>query len=441
MGKIDDEFAEEAKRAEAEERAKAQQKGNKGNFIDIKWTGVTKAPEMLILRFLGKHPDLHYGTTVPTISDTDARVINLARLIADNGKQMDLILPLYDRDPNHIMWRIYDKINTVNWKKTKDDKDPTKEITVKTYPNQSKYPDIFNIVNYNGLPPENLQRKFGLLGRGWKGKEVLICNVINRALLDWHKANKHSALLAKKITLKVQPDGTVMEFVEKGVPSYGLSGPLNTLRKTYGDWEKFDIGFLRTGQKESPGEVINVSRTPERVEDEALASLISTEALTAEEASWEQYNLSQIFKVTSYTKIWNRLHLTVEKIDAQLGTFYADELKKLADSETSDKKTEVDVDVEEDVPPDITEEVTEVKPVERKIVKGKLTPQDLPGYSALTDVEKNLIESVEAPKSGSAYIITYKPEASKRVGECPECSTKSPEDFKSCPGCGANFSF
>ena len=437
MGKIDDEFALEAKRAELEEAAKEAERGkNKGGYTEIKWTGVTHTPDTLVLRFLGSKVDLHLGTSIPTIKNTDARVINLSRLIADNGKQMDLILPLYDRDSNHLLWRIHDKVNQVTWIKVKDDKDPKKENSVKKFINETKYPEIFNIVNYSGLPPDNLQRKFGLLGRGWKGKEVIIANVINRAMLEWHSTNKHSALLSKKITVKKMDDGSTIEYVDKGIPAYGTNHSLNKLGVVYGNWENYDIGFERTGKMDSPGEIFNACRTPEKIADEILQALVSCEPLSIEEASWERYDLDKLFKVTSYTKLWNRLHLTIEKIDACLGTFYTDELKKLADAETSNKEIEVEIEKEE-------EEVVEIEVVERKVVKSKTFEfTDLPGYKNLSDKEKSLIVSAEIPIEGTtSYKIQYSSEASKRIGACPECDTRSPEDFKSCPACGAKFTF
>ena len=448
----DDEFKAAAKQAEAEERAKAAERkaraANGGGFTKIKWTAVPQTPGMLILRFLGKHPDLHYGTTVPTITPTDARVINLSRVIADNGKQMDMILPLYERNSNHIMWRIYDRINTVTWVEVKDEKDPTKKKNEKRYINQSKYPEIFNIVNYNNLPETAMERKY-ILGRGWKGKELLIVNVIDRAIYDWHQANKHSALLAKKITHKSYADGTENEFIEKGVPAYGLSGPLTKLRMVYGDWEQYDIAFERTGQKETPGEAFNASKNPEKVLDETLQALISSEPLTEEEASWEQYDLDKIFGESSYIKLWNRLHLTIEKIDAQLGTFYADELKKLADEEASKKMDFPPKDDEEEPAPEAEPEA-EAAPEEplRRTVKPAvstvtLEPKDLPGYKVLTDKEKSLIASVgAAPAQGKRdWKIVFTDKASKRTAPCPECETMSSEEFEHCPGCGVTFVF
>lgn len=454
MGKtIDDEFAEEAKRAEAEELARQEsRKRGSGGFEDIKWTGFTDSPQTKLLRFLGKHPDLHYGTTIPSSNEFDAHVVNMSRIIGDNGKQMDLILPLYDRDPNHIMWRIIDRMNSVEWHKVPDPKDAKKVISTKVYTNESKYPEIFGIVNFSGLPPENKQRKFGLIGKGWKGREVLIANVIDRELAEWHKANQHSALLAKKITFKNNPDGSTTEFVEKGIPSYGLNSLLNGLRKTYGDWEKYDIGFTRSGTKDAPNTVCNAGRTPETL-PEALQDLVVIGALTAEEAAYKQYAIGKIFKVTTYTKLWNRLHLTIERIDACLGTYYAEELKKLSETEKELSQEAATDEVEDETPVDVPDEAqdetqeaqaTPEKKVVARTVKESVKeskPSDLPGWSKLSEGDKAQIVSVVAPKAGdTAWEIIFSDKASKRVGECPDCGTESPETFQSCPGCGASFS-
>lgn len=454
---FDDEFAAEARRAEEEEKAReeSKKKGGWGNFPDIKWTGFIESPQTKVLRFLGKHPDLHYGTTIPPSEGGDAHVINLSRLIADNGKQMDLVLPLYDRDSNHIMWRIIDRVNSVEWRKSKDPKDPSKTITTKAYVNQEKYPDIFGIVGWSGLPADNKQRKFGLVGHGWRGREVLIANVLDREIMEWHKSFKHSALLAKKITYKDNPDGTSTEFIDKGIPAWGLGELLNNLRKTYGDWEKYDIGFTRKGTKENPNALFNATRTPEQV-PEALQDVVGEFGdLSDEERSWEKYDISKIFRVTPYTKIYNRLRLTIERIDACFGTFYADELRKLMETEQESATSFNPKEYEDPTPDSLPEEKEESveEPLEEPLVEKKVTrslapdsapagsPSDLPGWSKLSIREKASIVSVVAPVGKSTeWKITYNDKASKRLGECPDCSTKSPEDFFKCPGCGAAFS-
>lgn len=460
---MDDEFVRAARQAEEEEHAKKNAKNSQGsvagNFVEIKWSGFTETPQTKVLRFVGKHPDLHYGSSIPNSSNTDARVINMSRIIADNGKQMDLILPLYDRQSNHIMWRIIDRVNTVEWRKVADTRDPKKTNSVKVYPNADRFPDIYNIVNYSGLPPDNKQRKFGLIGKGWKGREVLIANIIDREIMDWHRENKHTVLLAKKINKTSKPDGSFIEFVERGVPSYGLNSLLNNLRKTYGDWEKYDIGFTRTGSKDSPNTVFNATRTPEQV-FEALQDLISSDtSLTAEEATWELYDLSRLFKVTSYTKLWNRLHLTIERIDACFNTHYADELKKLSEEETNsfndtsptpDSNEVYDDTAQEDM--EESNDVPESKPIEppsssRRVVRTgtienvQSSPQDLPAWKILTPSEQKGIDSVEAPAQGSlTWKIKYNNTVSSNMASCPDCDTQSPENYGTCPGCGARFS-
>ena len=468
---IDDEFIQAAKQAENEERARQaerQNRGNSKNFTEIMWTGPDgniKGPQTKIIRFIGKHPDLHYGSTIPNISESDARVINLSQIISDNGKRMDMVLPLYDRNPNHIIWRIIDRVNTVEWVKVPDVKDATLTKSVRVFPNAKKFPDVYNIINYSNLPESNPSRKFGLMGKGWKGREILIANVIDREMVEWHKTNKHTVLLAKKITTKQKPDGGVNIFVEKGIPAYGLNALLNNLRKTYGDWEKYDIGFTRTGSKDSPNTICNASRTPEQVLDSLQDLIINNPSLSDEESSWEAYNLNTLFKPTSYTKLWNRLHLTIERIDACFGTYYADELKKLAEAEiesTTVNSNEVSNSEDEEAESEMEEEGFEPEPnpamvalelthnpestVSRRVSKSTnisksvstTTPEQLPGWNNLTAREQQGIVSVEEVNGGT-WKLTFNDTVTKRLADCPDCGTRSPEDYTHCPGCGVKF--
>ncbi len=464
---FDDEFAEEARRAEAEEKAKQEshKKGEGYIYEDIKWTGFSDNTPTKVLRFIGKHPDLHVGSTLPASSPVDAHVVNMSQVIGDNGRRMDMYLPIKERNPNHIIWRIIDRVNAIEWRKRPDKVDPKKINNEKVYTNELKYPDIYNIINYSGLPADNLQRKYGLVGRGWSGREILIANVIDREMAEWHATNKHTVLLAKKITVKTRADGTINEFIDKGVPSYGLNNQFNSLRKIYGDWEKYDIGFTRTGSKDNPNDIYNAGRTPEKLPSN-LQKLVSFEYLTEAEQKYVGYDISKIFGVSSYTKLWNRLHLTIERIDACLGTNYAEELKNLADDEAAtrgknasvqdDVESEDSVTEEEDIFGGITEtaknlfqpeaqeqpvnaSVSAPRVISRKVpTDAAMTMESMDGWKGLTDSERAGIVSA-TKMEGKEWKVVFN-DTKQSMAACPECSTVSPVTYSSCCGCGVKFS-
>ena len=55
--------------------------------------------------------------------------------------------------------------------------------------------------------------------------------------------------------------------------------------------------------------------------------------LTEEELSWERTDLDKIYPTTSYQKIYNRLKLFIQQVDAAFKTNFTDELEKLVEDE------------------------------------------------------------------------------------------------------------
>jgi ribosomal protein L40E len=451
MSDLDSIFKAQADRAEQEERDRAANRGRSFTFEKIKWTGL-ETGKMKVVRAIGEAPDWHLSEGIPTQNPYDARVVRIARVVDDAGKQMRVILPLRDRNEDYILWRIIDRVNEVEWLKDVNNK------STKIFVNKEKHPDIFNIVNFNNLAPDNPQRKFGLPGKGWMGKEYFVMNVIDRAMLAWHKENKHTVLLSKNVNIKKGDDGKITEYVEEGVPAFGFTNNLlQGIVKYYGFWEKYDIGIEKTGLQTSPTRVINAFKLIEQVPAD-LQPLVSNEPLTDEERSWERYDISKLFQVTSYTKLWNKLKLTIAKIDSAFKTHYLDELKELADKEAAERKEKSSDESEDEVPVEAPAQKQEEAPVERKSTVAKTTTvTDLPGYKSLNEKDKALIASVslmtdeekavldskatsdKPVKYGQYYKIVYKTTGNQ--GICPDCGAKSPTSFDNCPVCGIGFTF
>ena len=454
---IDEIFKARAEQVEAEERERATNRGRSFTFEKVKWTGL-EPNKMKIIRAIGESPD--WGTDdAPVQSPYDARVIRFSQIVDDKGKKMKVVLPLRKRDQNYILWRIIDKINEVEWLNEKDDKGKSKKIFVQ----KEAHPAIFNIVNYNNLAEGDNMRKFNILGKGWAGREIFIMNVIDRSMMEWHKKNKHTVLLSKNITIKQGDGGKVIEFVEEGIPAYGFTVPINSgIINFHGFWENYDIGIERTGLTSPAFRIICASKHIEETPADVRPFVI-VGPLTDEEKGWERYDLNKLFGVTSYTKLWNRLKLTIAKIDSELKTHYLDELQELAGKEAESRKEKNQADppgpdVEEEqeaVREPVAEEVIVERKSSEKVVQGVET---LPAYDNLTDKEKDSFVSVTTMttaekaeidktaikgkpiKSGQYWKLTYKPDI-KRFGECPECRAKSPDFFTKCPVCASPFIF
>ena len=478
MSELDDDFMRQAREAEEAEKTRQANRGQSFTYDNVKYTGLEKRTKLI--RFIGRQYDLNLGTTVPVFGKFDARVVRVAKLIADNGKGMRLILPLTERDEtNHPILRLIQKVNEGEWVDTTaiDPKTGKLEINPKTskvkkvkhFENAVKHPEIFAMVNRSGLDESDNRVKYGLEGKGWSGKDYFVANVIDRDLLAWHRENKHLVILSKNIGQgKPDANGKVSEYPEPGVPYFGFTMMLNDMIKYYGWWEKFDYGIKRTGLTNPAYEVFNANRNPERIQNPDLEKLLGDpNGLTEEEKTWEPYDLDKIFGVTSYTRIFNRLQKSLMKIDSALGTGFYKEIEALANQEAELRKANAEAEKQAQM-----EEEQEVKleqqeerettnapvpmqesdddepvirqpaprptpPVATPAVPEDIDPRDreqLPGWGKLKPSEKEKVLS--AVKEGDTWNVTF---SVKARGKCGVCQSRSPETFETCPQCGSSF--
>jgi hypothetical protein len=451
---MDDEFKARALAAEQAEIERAANRGSGGfnkTYEDIKWTGLEKGI-MKIVRALGSEPNFSMDDARtyfdnPNMTAYDARVMRIATLRDDKGKKMRLVMPFECVDENFILWRLIRKVNEYEWVDKK-----------RVYTNLINNPAVYNIINFNGLPEDDKSRQFGLEGYGWKGREVFVMNCIDRAMYQWHRDNKHSALLSKKIEVRKNLEGKENVFTEEGVPAYGFTSKIQIgLTKFYGSWENFDIGIEKTGTQAEPTRCINASRLLEQVPAK-LQSLVSGDPLTEEEKSWARYDLNKLCGVSSYSKIYNKLHLTIAQIDKALGTNYSEELRVLAENEKAEFKARGTAEPEDaDTAAPLSQSgrvsaagadgLTASKTVEDEPVRAVSTittsstatgfsTVQLPAYDKLTETEKSFIKSATKTADGK-FEIEYS--GGGKIFKCPDCKTKSPESFKTCPGCGMNL--
>ena len=433
MSSIDDAFKAMADKAEQAESDKANKKSYTPNYENVKYVGLEKK-NMRIIRFLGEHPNLMLDDKIdPNMTPYDARVARIAKVIDDKGKTIKLVIPTDDH--SHIIWKIIDKVNYIKW-----DKDNTTGKSTKTFPVQASHPDIFNIINFNGLQESDIKRKYGLEGKGWAGRDYFIANCIERSMYDWHRENKHSVILSKNVNIKKYDDGKVLEFADDGIPAYGVTDFLALrLFRHYGCWEKYDIGWERTGNKSAPYSIINASKHIEEVPANKQSLVSEATALTDEEKSWARYDLNKIYKLSSYNKILNKLKVTIAMIDNKLGTKFLDELTDLAAKEMAEWKANeaVESDEEEDVPSETEEEEVEVRRVAPPAPASRpATAQLPPAFDQLAPDEQSLV--ISATEVGNnMWDIKYSTD--EKLAKCPECSNKAPKSFGTCPVCGMKY--
>lgn len=435
MNDMDAMFASYVQQAEAEAKKSTNRGTFTKNYEDIKYAGLTQNVSSVI-RAVGAPIDTNYDNTT-------ARTVTMTKIIGDDGKKFRVVRPSFTQDPNYIINKIISKVKQVKYVNSE-----------KTYPVKDKFPEIWNIIDKNGLTKADKQYMYD---KGWVGSEVIIMNVIDRAQMDWHKENKHTMILAKSVTEK---DGNT--YVEEGISSFSAKPQFVKLIKHYGAWEKYDISVIKTGDKANAYIISNATKNPELVEGPNAEYISDLDHLTDEERSWERYDLEKLYRITTNTKIYNKLKETIARIDAALKTNFLDELKaevekekalfdemygnKDEEEETTSAPITITESVEtepieipsyepEEIP--VQETVTPVRTRAASIPKPTAVGTDLPFYTSIPDGLKGKILSAVKQANGKWDIKwDY-----QNVLACPntDCQAVSPVECTCCPACGMKF--
>ncbi len=408
-------------------------------YETITWTGLEPGVDKVI-RILGNPPG--FGETKPS----DARVVIISRIVADDGKMIRVCRPSYEYfvnngdTPEYFLDKVIRTAKGSRWVNGK-----------KVCILQEKNPALYNKIDKNGFDPSDFKYK---VDKGWAGRSTFLANVIDRSQMEAHRSSKHSMLLSKKVTYKGDK-----EYAEDGVPAYGFVDKLIPKVVAYGPWEGYDFSVRKTGQMSNPYQVCVASRVPEEVQSAMREYIVTQAGLTEEEASWERYDLDKLYATTSYTKLWNRLRETIKAIDNELDTHFYEELKQLADeekkkleSETAEAKTGT-AEPEVTSAPVVMNEAEsaffdetpaskpEAAPAPRTSVKERRVPTSsinwdlLPHADLLSDSQKAMIKSVSKREDGSIY-VDY--DTDEVIYRCVEgCGIDGiPESFTVCPVCG-----
>ena len=455
--------------AEAEaNRTSSSGNNNQITYEDQKWVGLEQG-KYHIMRIVGNPPESM--TPGFKAADTDAHEIYYSEIKADDGKKFQLRLPVRGDLPekDHLMWRIIDKVLTVTWVNK-----------VKTYKYQDKFPDIFNKVKFGGWDSSNpTEAKNHQYSKGWTGQKIVLMNVIDRED-KWCAENKHTKLLARQITTKQYPDGTIAEFVSKGIPSYGFLNKLGGLVANYKTWENYDIGVKRTGIKTESYQIINATafvngKIPEIPQDKI--PLVNLGPLTDEERAYERYNIAKLFGPVTYAKIDAKLGASIKLIDACLGTNFYNELQTLKaeeaakwEAEKAEKEAESAVAPAQVAPAVVTASIadpvygignktvnsaapvtqapiSEAAPTPAPAARRAVAPTApaidislLKGYDYLTPEQKAEIVSVTKKADGALDIVYRSADGSPvTTVPCPICGAAGLMSHHHCVACGTEF--
>lgn len=435
----DEEFLAYINAKKEEEERREAAKAAAGSYETIKYVAPAK-DKPIVVRLLG---NLNHK------APTDPKELQVAKIKDDNDKWMWLYYPTKEQDSEHFLWRVINAVRQPVWVDSK-----------KTFPNETKHPELWNKIMKNGFQPKDAEFKFST---GWVGSDVYLINCIDR-MDKWCEENKHTKVLSRNVNTSVTQEGKVVEYPDIGIKTYGFMQTLQRVLTITPNYEKFDLFINRTGDQTHPYEMFNATRQKSTGYFEEFGPLqneidkvSSSDHLSDEEREYERYDFDKLFKYTSYNKLLTRLGKTIKMIDAALDRNFYDELKTLADKEAKEAKVESEAkeeireaeakekaEVKETVTESVeTEKTTDTRPVRRVEVAAPETEKKdfstlLKGWNLLTDEEKSKIKNVEQTESGIK--ITYECDGEK-IYACPNetCGCESPESFKHCPACGFSF--
>lgn len=480
--------SEDERKKKEEERKKNSGNFQKREYETIKYVGLSK-DHPTIVRFVGnfvaEDPKAHRP------NPSDMKFMHISKVKADDGKSIFyLYLPLRGEDPetDHLMWRIIDKVYAKEWVK---DPESGKNKPIETF--KLNHPDVYELVNKGGYTEADGKWPY-MYARGWKGPEMLLINCIDRRD-NWCVENKHTKLISKNVN--ITEDGK--EYADFGVPAYGFFGPLTNLRNNFKmGWEKYDVVITKTGEKlDTVTNMFNGTAftNPAALQanldksmgiDASEYKYISQEpALTAEELSFQRYNLDEDFKVTSYYTIDKYLGNSIKKIDAAINddllkagktanSHFFDDLQKLKKEEAEQwakEKAAKEAAAPAETAPaaqapvapapvvetpapaaapsfDAMAPVQESAPAARTVAAPETTGLSaeklavLKGYSELSAEQKGYIQDVVLNSDGTLNHIEWTSTAPSLL-DCPTdqggCGQLSPNSFSVCPCCGKHF--
>lgn len=393
----------------------------------------------------------------------DPKEVIMSDIKSDDGKRFTLKLPPKEdiASKNHIIHRLFDRINEVTWIKGQTPGSKANKVFV----NQAQHPELMEKSNKMGFTPEDGDISYKS-ANGLKGSKYIIQNVIDRHD-NWCAENNHTKILANSVN--VDDKGRV--WGKAGIKEFGYIDKLGDLINKYKLPEGYDIAIKRiAGAKTAPWELRNASLYAEKDLMEELKNddgtippkdIIVIGPLTAAEKAYEKYDLDKFYGPTTYQTILKRIPSIFKECDAALKSKFYDELLSLVEDEKKRfdelyRKEEQETAAKEEAA--VQEEVADnpygipnetpvtdtpkrratVGPTDTGLAADKIAA--LKGWAQLKDSEKALIQDVVINEDGTVKTIKWiECDDYSQLLACDVCSAPSPDNFERCPACGGSF--
>lgn len=295
-------------------RKQAKEEASRGSFSGEGYEGVvyTSVPSdgVKVFRILGDPLAVRSKPTDPKLSF-------ISYILGDNSKNFRCVWPSKEEQPNWILWKIFDTVMESKWDKGEDGK------FQRNYIHALSRPECFRRVSKN-----NSDNKFE---RGWYPTRYVNLNIIDRHDVEYHKENKRSKLLSKRAS-EISDSGNF--WYDPGIPEAAYNTIWDDVVEFNGQWDLYDVALKK--ETESPWyrafHCYDDRKKLEQIDPEALKVVVEGE-LTQEEKDYKLYDLDNLFKVTSYITIKNRLGDFIKKVDVDFKKNFSKELEELVEKE------------------------------------------------------------------------------------------------------------
>lgn len=266
-----------------------------------------------IVRFLGNPP-------YSRISDSDALISYIARIKADDGKTARIIFPDYENNKSWILWKIRDTVLESTYERDELGDNKRKYLNVKSHP------ETFWRVYKNDITDPNKNK----YENGWKPTAYVNLNVLDRQD-SWCADNHHTKLLSGRAWSPDNDNANVYyePGIKKTLYTYVWD---NVIECGDGKCDQYDIAIKTLGVDPWYSAYSCELDTPKIPEE--YRKFIHHGPLTEEEkTTYEEYNITDMFRITPYIRILSKLGEFIKKVDMDYHTKFYDELVALKEEE------------------------------------------------------------------------------------------------------------
>lgn len=357
-------------------------------------------------------------------------------IINDKGKGCFIN---WSNDKNWFLWRVFDKIMAYKWNPDIGDNG------AKEFLHKKDFPKLFNQVRRNG------KQDFHKYENGWYPTKYVCLNVIDRHDMEWHKENKHTKLLSKKITIKDDK-----KYPAIGIPPTVYTKKIfnNILEQQKGEdcfLEDFDIAVKKSNVS---GDVdYEAQHSNYLKKDESVNQFIISGLLTEEEESWVCYDLDKLFPISTYHKIMSNLGIFLREVDAKMKTAFYPELEELVAKEKVEWEKNYpkeENEVEEDSPNMTKEEYEEKETEKENIPEEKKEEVKIERKTRTKSISVSVEDKYPLVKQLSEeerqYIVGLTEDGKVQFKDgfelegCPKCHNSQPSPMSTfCIFCGDKF--